>query len=345
VDEAGLAARRLKSARMVEFDADVHIALQPFHREGVVAGVMIIGETHGAEHMRELLEVNLQHRLSYFTGSTGPPELDARVRIPVDPFDREGLLLGLQSLAELLDALVDEDTSELVARIRAARRAPAGAPGPALRSALEELELTGAQRADDVWRIETTRGLLDAVLHPEGETWMLLQPIEFEFDRSDEGLLCWLLDASGSRGARLGLRDEPDGPSVFATIVLPAGGLGASSLAYGVEQALRLGEESLARSSATSSRDDPCAAGRAHARHVAYRRPPPVARRERRRAAVAGVALRRRGVARRRPRLHRPAAVHRARDGGRRGGRAHRRGRPRDGPSSPTRTTSGWGSG
>jgi hypothetical protein len=244
VDEAGLTVRPLKSAWMVEFDSDVHIALQPFHREGVVAGVMIVGETHGAAHIRELLEVNLEHRLSYFTGSTGPPELDARVRIPVDPFDRDGLLLGLQSLAELLDALVDEDMSELVARIRGARRPPAGGPEPALRSALEELGLPATQRADDVWRIETSRGPLDAMLHPEGETWMLLAPLAFPYDRDDERLLRWLLDASGSRGARLGLRDEPDGLSVFTAIVLPAGGLNASSLAYGVEQVLRLNEES-----------------------------------------------------------------------------------------------------
>jgi hypothetical protein len=242
-DEAGLPVRPLKDGWMVEFDSDVHIALRPFHREGVVAGVMIVGETHGVEHMRELIEVNVQHRLSYFTGSTGPPELDARVRIPVDPFDREGLLLGLQSLAELLDALVEEDMSDLVARIRGARRPPAGGPEPALRSALEELELPVSQRADDVWRIDTSRGPLDAVLHAEGETWMLLQPLAFPYDRDDERLLRWLLDASGSRGARLGLRDEPDGLSVFTTIVLPAGGLNTSSLAYGVEQVLRLNEE------------------------------------------------------------------------------------------------------
>src|SRR3954447_25617468 len=145
VEEGGLPARRLKSAWMVEFDSEVHIALQPFHREGVVAGVMIVGETHGAEHMRELLELNLQHRLSYFTGSTGPPELDARIRIPVDPFDREGLLLGLQSLAELLDELVDEDMSALVGRIRDARTPQPVSPDP-LRRALHGLGLPGAPR-------------------------------------------------------------------------------------------------------------------------------------------------------------------------------------------------------
>jgi hypothetical protein len=244
VDEAGLPARRLKTAWMVEFDADVHIALQPFHREGVVAGVMLVGETHGAEHMRELLTLNLEHRLSYFTGSTGPPELDARIRIPVDPFDREGLLLGLQSLAELLDALIDEDMGDLVARINDVRRPPATAPEPALRSALEELGMPAAQRADDVWRIDTTRGPLDVVLHPEGETWMLLQPLDFPYERDDERLLRWLLDASGSRGARLGLDDAPDGLSVFTTTVLPAGGMNTSALAYGVEQVLRLNEGS-----------------------------------------------------------------------------------------------------
>lgn len=243
VDEAGLPARRLKDGWMVELDADVQIALRSFHREGVVAGVMIVGETHGAEHMRQLLDFNLQHRLSYFTGSTGPPELDARVRIPVDPFDREGLLLGLQSLAELLDAIVDEDMSGLVARIQSARRPAAGAPEPALRDALQELDLPATQRADDVWRIETSRGPLDVMLHPEGETWMLLQPLAFPYERDDERLLRWLLDASGSRGARLGLRDEPDGPSVFTTTVLAAGGLNTSALAYGVEQVLRLGED------------------------------------------------------------------------------------------------------
>jgi hypothetical protein len=243
VDEAGLPARRLKDGWMVEFDADVHIALRSFHREGVVAGVMIVGEAHGAEHMRQLLDFNLQHRLSYFTGSTGPPELDARVRIPVDPFDRDGLLLGLESLAELLDALVDEDLSGLAARIHGARTPAAGAPEPALRRALQELELPAAQRADDVWRIETSRGPLDVVLHPEGETWMLLQPLAFPYGRDDERLLRWLLDASGSRGARLGLSDEPDGLSAFIATVLPAAGLNTSSLAYGVEQVLRLGDD------------------------------------------------------------------------------------------------------
>jgi hypothetical protein len=193
--------------------------------------------------MRQLLDFNLQHRLSYFTGSTGPPELDARVRIPVDPFDRDGLLLGLKSLAELLDALVDEDMSGLVARIEDARTPAAGAPEPALRSALQELGLPETQRADDVWRLETSRGPLDVVLHPESETWMLLQPLAFPYERDDERLLRWMLDASGSRGARFGIADEPDGLSVFITTVLPAGGLNSSSLVYGVEQILRLGDE------------------------------------------------------------------------------------------------------
>jgi len=243
VDEAGLPARRLQDAWMVQFETDVQIALQPFHREGVVAGVMIVGGTHGAEHIRELLGVNLQHRLSYFTGSTGPPELDARIRIPADPFDREGLLLGLQSLAELLDALVDENLSGLAARLRETRRPQSAPDAAALRGLLDELELPAEPR-EDGWRIDTGRGPLDAVLHPEGETWMLMQPLEFPYQRDDERLLRWLLDASGSRGARLGLRDAPDGLSVFTTIVLPASGLNTSALAYGVEQVLRLGEES-----------------------------------------------------------------------------------------------------
>ena len=111
-------------------------------------------------------------------------------------------------------------------------------------AALEELELSATQRADDVWRIDTSRGPLDVVLHPEGETWMLLQPLEFPYDRDDERLRRWLLDASGSRGARLGLSDEPEGLSVFSTTVLPASGMNTSSLAYGVEQVLRSNEGS-----------------------------------------------------------------------------------------------------
>jgi hypothetical protein len=113
----------------------------------------------------------------------------------------------------------------------------------ALRGPLDELELPAEPR-EDGWRIDTSRGPLDAVLHPEGETWMLMQPLEFPYQRDDERLLRWMLDASGSRGARLGLRDAPDGLSVFTTIVLPASGLNAPALAYGVEQVLRLGEES-----------------------------------------------------------------------------------------------------
>ena len=240
VDEAGLPANRLKDAWAVEFDTDVHIALRPLADDGIVAGAMLLGKTHGVEHILELLDVNLQHRLSYFTGSTGPPELDARIRIPVDPFDREGLLLGLQALAELLDALVDDDMSSLVARIRDAR---GPLPGPdaariAMQGALEALDLPA-----DEGRIETSRGPLEAVLHESGETWMLLQPLEFPFRSDDERHLRWLLDASGARGARIGLHNTPEGLGVFTTIVLPASGLSPSSLAYGVEQMIRLGDE------------------------------------------------------------------------------------------------------
>src|SRR4051794_14974826 len=72
VDEAGLSGRRLQDAWMVQFATDVQIALQPFHREGVVAGVMIVGETHSAQHMRELLAVDLHHPLAYLIGAQGP---------------------------------------------------------------------------------------------------------------------------------------------------------------------------------------------------------------------------------------------------------------------------------
>jgi hypothetical protein len=247
VEEAGLPVRKLKDAWMVELDSDVQIALRPFADEGVVAGVMLVGKTHGVEHMLELLQVNLQHRLSYFTGSIGPPELDARIRIPVDPFDREGLLLGLQSLAELLDALVDENMSGLVARIRNARRpqpSPHDAARAAMRTSLDELELAGGPGDDeDIWRIETDGGALDAILHESGETWMLMHPLGIPWRQDDERMVRWMLDASGSRGARLGLADQPDGLRLYTALVLPTSGLNVSSLAYGVEQVVRLRDE------------------------------------------------------------------------------------------------------
>ncbi len=263
---------------------------------------MIVGETHGAEHMRQLLDFNLQHRLSYFTGSTGPPELDARVRIPVDPFDREGLLLGLQSLAELLDAIVDEDMSGLVARIRDARRPAAGAPEPALRGALQELELPATQRADDVWRIETSRGPLDVMLHPEGETWMLLAAARVPVRRATTSACCagcWTRAGRAARGS--GSATSRTGRRAF-TDDRPAGRRPEHQLARLRRRAGPAAQRGMprTRSRATSSRDDRRAPGRADPRRVARRRPAPVARRGRRGRAAAGVAVRRRSVAWRR---------------------------------------------
>jgi hypothetical protein len=241
-----LAAEPLKDGWAVQL-GPTQILLVGLPKEGVVTGMAPLGGMTAAEGMRGLLHANLEHKLGYFVGGD-PDEIDGRIQIPADPFDREGIVRGLEGLAEVLEAIHDHDMSDVVARLREFR----GRPDPdaarasatrTLRTSLGELELEFSEREEGIWAIETERGVVDAILADSGASWMLMHQLRYEDGDKNPQILRWLLDASGARGARLGMADLPDGPNLFSVMVLPAGALSTAGVAYGMEQVLRLGDE------------------------------------------------------------------------------------------------------
>jgi hypothetical protein len=226
----------------------IQVLLVGLRKEGMVSGIVPIGHVTAPEGMRRLLHANLDHTLGYVAGGD-PDEIDGRVKVPADPFDRDGVAHGLQAFAELLDTTRDEDMSDLVRRLREGRGSldePSVArerATRALETALSELDVPGAEREDGIWRIETERGDVEAILADTGASWMLMHELRHERGDQDPEVLRWLLDASGARGARLGLADLPDGPHLFVTLVLPATSPSSSSVAYGLANVLNVGDE------------------------------------------------------------------------------------------------------
>ena len=130
---------------------------------------------------------------------------------PGRPVRSRGPPAGAPVAGGLLDAIVDEDMSGSSRASKPRAGPPPALPSPRSATPFRNSICPRPSGRTKFWRIETSRGPLDVMLHPEGETWMLLQPLAFPYERDDERLLRWLLDASGSRGARLGLRDERTG--------------------------------------------------------------------------------------------------------------------------------------
>jgi hypothetical protein len=237
-----LSAEPLKDGWAVPFGSATILLLR-LPNEGVITGMTPLGAMAAAEGMRKLLNANLEHKLAYFVGGD-PGEIDGRMQIPADPFEREAVIRGLEALAEILEAIHSHEVRDVVARLRDLRGEPdadaaRATATEALRTALGELELESSEREDGIWAIATERGAVDAILADTGASWMLMQQLRYEDGDQNPQILRWLLDASGARGARLGM----DGPNLFSVMVLPTAGLSTAGVAYGMEQLLRLGDE------------------------------------------------------------------------------------------------------
>jgi hypothetical protein len=252
LDELGLPLHRARQGRTKGWIAelgDAYVLLRPMAKEAVVGAMMPVGEYTDRPDLLEFLRRNLEHHLAYYADGIEPTEIAARIRLSMDPFDREALIQGVQALAEILE---DRTESALVQRLREARGARGGEAAEetmrasavtSFEQSLAEIGLTAVPGADaDMYKVETTRGPIDAILHASGETWMLMHDLAYSYGVEDETILRWLLELSGGRGARLGLAQLPAGDALFAVTVLPARNLNASGLAWSLEQVLRLSD-------------------------------------------------------------------------------------------------------
>jgi len=217
-----------------------------WHRDvRVLAGFAGLDDTHDPRGLANLLRRNLDPGLVWFAlDDAGEDSLGARFNLPMDAFDRDAALLGLETLARLLG---DEHVAE---RARALRARPAGEmeeqaaderTRAALAAGLATAGLHAAQR-DSVWEIDVERGVVQAIPRDTGESVLFMHELDYAAGTDDVQMLRWLLAASDWSGARIGLAPLPGGEGGFAACSVAATDLQPQAVAWGVEQILRVAD-------------------------------------------------------------------------------------------------------
>jgi hypothetical protein len=216
----------------------------PIEHDTVLSGYLEVEDTHDPGELAALLERNLEPRLTWAAlGDAGDGPLGIRFAVPLDGFDRDAVLLALESLS-------DPDLSS------SAREARSGARGEQeeqaaehdarhrVHEALARVELS-AEPGDKhgTWRIDTDHGPVEAVLRDTGESLLLMHELAYQGGDDNPEILRWLLLASDWGSARLGLARLPGGPGLFAACAIPALDLRPQALAWGVSQVLRLADD------------------------------------------------------------------------------------------------------
>jgi hypothetical protein len=242
--ELGLDAQTKRGVFIAEL-GDRPLFLNWLDDDRVLAGYIALSDTHDAGELTELLHRNLDPWLVWFAlGDTDEDSLGARFKLPLDGFDRAAALLAVGTLAGLVD---DE---AVAARARELRAGPAGEmeeqaaaarTSEALAAALEAAGLSGRDDGG-VWAIETERGTVQAIPRDTGESVLFMHEVAYDARPDDVAMLRWLLLASDSAGARLGLAPLPGGDGAFTAASVPAAELQPQAVAWGVEQVLRLSD-------------------------------------------------------------------------------------------------------
>jgi hypothetical protein len=242
--ELGLDAQTKRGIFVADL-ADRPLFLNWLDEDRVLAGYIHLSDTHDARELTDLLHRNLDPWLVWFAlGDTDEDSLGARFKLPLDGFDRPGALLAIETMA----GLADDDA--VAARARELRARPAGEMEEQSAAArTSEALVAGAEAAglsarddDGVWAIETERGIVQAIPRDTGESVLFMHEVAYDSGPDDVNMLRWLLLASDSVGARLGLAPLPGGDGAFTAASVPATDLRPQAVAWGVEQVLRLAD-------------------------------------------------------------------------------------------------------
>ncbi len=172
-----------------------------------------------------------------------------RVVLPMDGFDRQSLILGLEAVAR--EGSNDPEPSELEQRLRARRDPPEDEPPEPwterteaqLQGCLAELGLESEpEGGPGRWRIQSDVGPLVLTVHHAGQALSIAHELGQAWDAEDERIGWWLLQLSdhGCRLALAGVGD--DGWIVNSMTVLSALPLSAQALAWGIAKTLDQGQ-------------------------------------------------------------------------------------------------------
>ena len=240
LEEIGVPASEERDGWVAEVGGG-RLFMTPIENGAVLSGYLEAEDTHDTRELATLLQRNLEPRLTWAAlGDAHKGPLGVRFAVPMEEFDREGVLLALEALG---DAGVSPRAHDARDRARGeqAEQAADAAASERVHAALE----ASGQRAEPgerpgTWRLDSRRGPIEAVLRDTGESLLLMHELEYAAGDDNPEVLRWLLLASDWSSARLGLAPLPGGPGLFAACALPAHRLGARELTWAVGQILQL---------------------------------------------------------------------------------------------------------
>jgi hypothetical protein len=183
----------------------------------------------------------------------GSEVVATRVALPMDGFDRQSLLLGLEPLARETRRRKKKPSD--VELLLGERRDPPGDDPPeqwsdraeaGLHACFAELGLEAAPKGrPGRWLVQSDVGPLLLTLHHNGEALVIAHQLEHAWDAEDDRIGWWMLQTSDG-AARIGLSGaDDDGWVVSAIVALSALPLTAQALAWGIARCLELGESYL----------------------------------------------------------------------------------------------------
>jgi hypothetical protein len=212
----------------------------------VLAGFVALDDTHDPGELTDLLRRNLDPWLVWFAlDDADTDSLGVRFKLPLDAFDRDAVLLGVETIAGLAG---DDDVAGRARGLRATaagemeEQAAHARTREALAAGIEAAGLAATER-DGVWEIAVERGVVQAIPRDTGESVLFMHELAYDYGTDRVEMLRWLLMASDWSGARIGLAPLPGGEGAFAAAAVAAADLRPQAVAWGVEQVLRVADE------------------------------------------------------------------------------------------------------
>jgi hypothetical protein len=243
VSELGVEAEQHRDAWVATIGSQL-VFLKWIDADRVLSCYVGLEDTRDAAQLTDLLQRNLDPVLAW-VALDDDDSLGARFKLPLDGFDREGALLGLQAVAGLVG---DEAVAERARELRGGPRGEmqeqeaAGRTRDALAAGFEAADLPATER-DGIWEVETERGTVQAIPRDTGESVLFMHELRYEWGTDNVDMLRWLLIVSDLSGARVGLAPLPGGEGAFAACAVPAHDLQPQAVSWGVEQVLFLAAE------------------------------------------------------------------------------------------------------